>query len=364
MVNDWKQTTLPIILRQYSPCDIFNCDETGLFWKVTPQRTLAFKNDSCHGGKHSKDRISILVGANMVGEKLPLLVIGKSAHLRVFRNKHVPLEYKSNKKAWMTSVLFEEYVYKLDRQMVSQNRSIALIVDNYPSHPKFPNLRAITLIFLPPNSTSKTQPMDCGIIHSLKSSYRKELMLSMLIAHDAKNDFQPNLLQSLHWLSKAWQLSVSTDTIINCFASAGFTAPTSITNLIQPSPSTGGQLDNIFQRILHLFSAQNPVSIDEFIHVDDNVITCDDDIVMVIKSGKEEDDEQDADEEVDEAVEVAPTPAEAISMLQKVRLTLLKYSNCSTDFQSVDKIHSALTNIAMSSLNQTTLDRYVNIFNA
>ena len=152
VVNDWKQATLPVILRQYSPSDIFNLDETGLFWKVTPQRTLAFKNDSCHGGKHSKFRISVLVGANMVGEKLPLLVIGKSAHPRVFRNEYVPLEYKSNKKAWMTSVLFEEYVHKLDSQMVSQNRNIALIVDNCPSHPKIQNLRSITLIFLPPNS--------------------------------------------------------------------------------------------------------------------------------------------------------------------------------------------------------------------
>lgn len=45
----------------------------------------------------------MLVGSNMSGtEKLPLLVIGKSAKPRAFKNKEVPLGYKSNRKAWMT----------------------------------------------------------------------------------------------------------------------------------------------------------------------------------------------------------------------------------------------------------------------
>jgi hypothetical protein len=52
----------------------------------------------------------------MAGEKLPRLVIGKSAHPRAFRNKQVPLEYTSNSKAWMTSAIFEEHIKEIDRQ--------------------------------------------------------------------------------------------------------------------------------------------------------------------------------------------------------------------------------------------------------
>lgn len=49
----------------------------------------------------------MLVGANMSGtEKLPLLVIGKSAKPRAFKNKEVPIAYKANKKAWMTGRIF------------------------------------------------------------------------------------------------------------------------------------------------------------------------------------------------------------------------------------------------------------------
>lgn len=49
----------------------------------------------------------MLVGANMSGtEKLPLLVIGKSANPRCFKNKKLPVAYMSNKKSWMTGKIF------------------------------------------------------------------------------------------------------------------------------------------------------------------------------------------------------------------------------------------------------------------
>jgi hypothetical protein len=54
----------------------------------------------------------------------------------------------------------------------------------------------------------------------------------------------------------------------------------------------------------------------------------------------------------------APSPAEAISMMDKIRLTLLKNSQHATDFQSFDKLYSILTNIALSSKKQTTIKDY------
>ena len=62
-----------------------------------------FTGDRCIGGKKSKERMTVLVCANMSGtEKLPLLVIGKSAKPRCFKNYKVPVDYEANKKAWMT----------------------------------------------------------------------------------------------------------------------------------------------------------------------------------------------------------------------------------------------------------------------
>ena len=67
-----------LLLHEFPPVDIFNADETGLFWKLLPDHTLTFKEDA-RGGKKSKEHITVLVGASMKGEKLSLLVIGKSA---------------------------------------------------------------------------------------------------------------------------------------------------------------------------------------------------------------------------------------------------------------------------------------------
>ncbi|GBN35364.1 hypothetical protein AVEN_225762-1 [Araneus ventricosus] len=74
MENVW-----PDIIRNYDEKDIFNADETGLFYKLTPNQTLKFQGENCVGGKLSKVRITILVCANMNGsEKQKLTVIGKS----------------------------------------------------------------------------------------------------------------------------------------------------------------------------------------------------------------------------------------------------------------------------------------------
>ena len=59
--------------------NIFNIDEFGLFFNLMPDKTYVLKGESCHGGIRSKQRLTVLVGANLDGtEKLPLLVIGKS----------------------------------------------------------------------------------------------------------------------------------------------------------------------------------------------------------------------------------------------------------------------------------------------
>ena len=70
---------MPTLLHDSQPVDVFNADETGLFWKSLPDKTLHMKGEQCSGGKKSKERITVLVCANMTGiEKLPLIVICKT----------------------------------------------------------------------------------------------------------------------------------------------------------------------------------------------------------------------------------------------------------------------------------------------
>ena len=47
---DWVQNQLELIRQEFFDDNIFNADETALFWKLVPDRTLAFKGEKCRGG--------------------------------------------------------------------------------------------------------------------------------------------------------------------------------------------------------------------------------------------------------------------------------------------------------------------------
>ncbi|GBM43911.1 hypothetical protein AVEN_247130-1 [Araneus ventricosus] len=61
-------------ISDYKADDVFNADETGLFFQYLPNKTAAFRGEECHGGKQSKLRVTVLLAANQSGkENLPPL---------------------------------------------------------------------------------------------------------------------------------------------------------------------------------------------------------------------------------------------------------------------------------------------------
>ena len=98
--EDWLKK-LDLLCHDYKPEDIFNADEAALFFKCMPDKTLCFAKENCHGGKQSKERLTLLFAVNSTGtEKLKLLVIGKSKSPQCFRGvKSLPVDYDANKKA-------------------------------------------------------------------------------------------------------------------------------------------------------------------------------------------------------------------------------------------------------------------------
>ena len=73
------------------------------------------------------------------GEKLKPLVIGNTARPRAFKQNNVtpenlPVTWKHNKKAWMTTVVFEDWVNQLNETMKKNKRRIIPFVDNATSH--------------------------------------------------------------------------------------------------------------------------------------------------------------------------------------------------------------------------------------
>ena len=226
--NIWKNSLREKILK-YNPVDIYNADETGLFFKCMPDKTLAFKDDKCYGGRHSKERVTVLLCSNWTGsEKLTPIVIGKSRRPRCFKNvKSLPLSYKFNKKAWMTSDIFESWLKELDEKFSSENRKILLFIDNCTAHPKYAinNLKSVEVLYFPPNMTSKIQPLDMGVIKNFKHHYRKRMVSRRLMELECNLSFSEiTLLDAINEISDVWINCVTPKTIYNSFCCAGFEA--------------------------------------------------------------------------------------------------------------------------------------------
>ena len=182
------------LLQQYHPDDIFNADETGLFYNMPPNKTIASSPTS--GLKKNKARISILFACNSSGtEKLDLIFIGHAQQPYAFKKakpEQLGVHYFNNTKAWMTSSIFSTWLTSLD------------------------------LHFLPPNTTSRIQPLDAGIIAAFKKNYRaRQYQMALLESELGSTDiYKLDILQAMKLSQEIWK-SISINTIKNCWRHTG-----------------------------------------------------------------------------------------------------------------------------------------------
>ena len=78
-------TILPGLLEEYRPNEVYNSDETGLYYRATPDGSLCYCHEKLSGSKKVMERITVLCCLNLTG-------------------------YRANKKAWMTSQIFTEWL--------------------------------------------------------------------------------------------------------------------------------------------------------------------------------------------------------------------------------------------------------------
>jgi hypothetical protein len=63
----------------------------------------------------------------------------------------------------MTRIIFLEYLQNFNAKMQIENQKAFILLNNTPCHPQM-DLSNVKLIFLPPNTTVGTKPLDSGII--------------------------------------------------------------------------------------------------------------------------------------------------------------------------------------------------------
>jgi hypothetical protein len=212
------------ICDRYQPEDIYNMDETGLYWRRMPNGGLSSEGRA--GQKRDKTRITIAIATNATGsDRLPLWVIGTAKTPRALRGVNmasIGCTWRWNKKAWMRYGIMEEWLYAFYRRIGKQRR-VLLLMDNFSAHllalEVAPAPANIKIVFFPANATSIYQPLDQGIIQNLKHCYRKSWMYWMIGMLDRGIDPRErmSLNYTLRWLTQAWRSKVSDKTIQNCF---------------------------------------------------------------------------------------------------------------------------------------------------
>ena len=92
---------------------IYNCDETGLYFRLLPQRTLAANHEKqAPGRKKSKERVTLMACANVSGShKFPLVFIAKAKRPRCFKGIDMltlPVKHKEMH-GWMHAEIFVKW---------------------------------------------------------------------------------------------------------------------------------------------------------------------------------------------------------------------------------------------------------------
>lgn len=192
---------LRLKLERYNPANIFNADETGLYFRALPARTYIVDEDedrrTLRGSKSltAKDRVTLLLCVNAPGTcKIEPLLVGSAKNPHCFRDMPSPVPYASQSNSWVDRVVYKHWWYEIFLPAVRKwtNEPAALLVDNCSGHDPscVDPLGQVSIFYFPPNVTSVYQPLDQGIIAAFKTNYKREMITKLVEAYAQGENIQ------------------------------------------------------------------------------------------------------------------------------------------------------------------------------
>ena len=380
-VDSWKER-LPELTAGYARDDIWNIDETGLFWKALPDRGFGLKGKECKGGKKTKQRFTVAFFVTASGKKEKPIVIWNVENprcLKRFDKTLLPVDYFSQKKAWMDGHIMESILAKLNRRLSSSGRSILLMMDNAGCHPedlkaKFSN---INVCFLPANTTSKLQPLDLGIIQNFKVHYRSLFLRYVLAKIDECDSAREisnsiNVLIAIRWVAMAWT-KVGEETIRKCFRKAGvLDSSMAVVERDEEDPFAEADARVALQSLINKTVSENDACpLEEYVNGDEDLAVCRDtndsswEGTFFETLGQEQDTEEsegEGDEQENTVDDEQPVTIqsykEANKLLEEVQ-HFLEAKGHLKEAITVGSIVDNVSNFQLASARQTTLDPWL-----
>jgi len=337
---------------------------------MLPQKSLVrFDEKTAAGRKKQMERVTINLCSNASGSiQLPVHIIGKSNKPRCFKNFNPSqhnIIYDSQRSSWMTIAIFKKWFHQnfipYVQKHLGQSAEAILLLDNCSAHPQDDELISsngkIRAMFLPPNVTSLIQPMDQGVIESVKRQYRKKLCQSLILA-DASSVSIPDFLKTINLkyvcesISQVWS-NTNSRVIVNAWSKL-FGANTD-TSLLDTSIS---EISEMFK----VLSVNSDQDVNDWLGVDTNMPghehLSDAEIVNeVMPTETAEESDEDPSEDVQEKV---PDSA-ALNAIETVCQWYQQQGEYrATIYQTLTSVRDLAAGKRVNTLKQSTIDRFFN----
>ena len=173
----------------YKVQNIFNMDETALFFRAIPSTCRSYlmstEGDIRVRGRgcksmHAKERLTLMLCTNATGTlKISPVIIGSAKKPRCFKDNPPRVPYLHQKNAWTDKVTYGQWWDIFLKQIRSWTSDpVVLLIDGFSGHDLncTDPLGQVRVIMFPPIVTSIYQPLDQGIIATLKAFYKAKLL--------------------------------------------------------------------------------------------------------------------------------------------------------------------------------------------
>ena len=251
----------------------------------------------------------------------------------------------------MTGEIWKEWLRSFDNKMQLQKRKVLLFVDNCPAHSIVPNLKAVTVHFLPPNTTAALQPMDQGVIKCFKSWYRKLLLGKMVDCMDSGMDFKVDVLHGMQFAVKAWD-HVSQSCVANCFRHAGWQSGDTSEEDTLPSITEECEALGITDEAMEELTMEEET-------VQTSEECTDEDIVQYVLASKEPANPC-TEEEDESSPPVIPTYQQFLAAMETVQSYTQSLAGTEEVLGLLNKIEKICQEKRKNNLKQSTLDNFIN----
>jgi hypothetical protein len=216
---------------------IFNMDQTAVYYDNAPLKTIekhGSRSISIRTSAAASHRVTVFLCVSFTGVKLsPLVVFKATRNKTVFKKLKQSdrdgcssaCEYTVQENGWCDQMSMDDWIQNFCNDTNAPNQLKILLLDNFSVHCTQETRSKLAecntyLELLPPNFTSKLQPLDVGINKPFKDRLKR------LYVEDASkiatgDNFQVTRQMISHWIAKAW-MEVPTSAITNTVRRIGY----------------------------------------------------------------------------------------------------------------------------------------------